>query len=131
MPDPWQICGEVQPIETFLQVRVHMAAVCKTAPFALLPPGPSASEPAPFPSWPRAAHWNGRYARRAYRLHLTVHERRFGDLISYQNGGKGWLVIPNEIEQTVSEHASSHHCYRQARWSGRAAYTSGCQKSGT
>jgi hypothetical protein len=29
-----------------------------------------------------------------------------GDLISYQNDGKGWLVIPDEIEQTVSEHAS-------------------------
>ena len=57
--------------------------------------------------------------------------RLIGELISYQNGGKGWLVIPNEIEQTVSEHASSHHCYRQARWSGRAAYSSGCQKSGT
>jgi hypothetical protein len=29
----------------------------------------------------------------------------FGDLISCQNGGKGWLVIPDEIEQTVSEYA--------------------------
>ena len=29
-----------------------------------------------------------------------------GDLISYQNDGKGWLVIPDEIEQTVSETAS-------------------------
>jgi hypothetical protein len=30
----------------------------------------------------------------------------FGDLISYQNCGKGWLVIPEEMEQTVSEYAS-------------------------
>jgi hypothetical protein len=29
-----------------------------------------------------------------------------GDLISHQNDGKGWLVIPDETEQTVSEHAS-------------------------
>jgi hypothetical protein len=29
-----------------------------------------------------------------------------GDLISYQNGRKGWLVIPDEIEQTVIEYAS-------------------------
>jgi hypothetical protein len=28
------------------------------------------------------------------------------DLISHQNGRKGWLVIPDEIEQTVSEYAN-------------------------
>ena len=47
--------------------------------------------------------------------HCSVARRRdvrgdrgvqIGDLISCQNGGKGWLVIPDEIEQTVSEYAS-------------------------
>ncbi len=40
------------------QFRLRMAAVCKTAPFALLPPGPSASQPL-FRASLRAAHWNG------------------------------------------------------------------------
>jgi hypothetical protein len=31
---------------------------------------------------------------------------RIDDLISYRNGGKGWLVIPDEIEQSVSEYSS-------------------------
>ena len=45
------------------------------------------------------------------RLHARARERwpqiasRF-DLISYQNGRKRWLVIPDEIEQTMSEYAS-------------------------
>jgi hypothetical protein len=29
------------------------------------------------------------------------------DLNSYQNGGKGCVIIPDEIEQTVSEYAES------------------------
>jgi hypothetical protein len=36
-----------------------------------------------------------------------VSRARFGDLNSYQNGGKGCVIIPDEIEQTVSEYAES------------------------
>jgi hypothetical protein len=58
----WRIRGEVQTIEASSQVTVRMPAVCKTAPFALLPPVPAASQPS-FRAGLWGAHWNGCSAR--------------------------------------------------------------------
>jgi hypothetical protein len=55
---------------------------------------------------PQLQHANERYVRGLADEPSRDLERLFGDLISYQNGGKGWLVIPDEIERTVSEYAS-------------------------
>jgi hypothetical protein len=39
-----RIRGEVEVFTAFPQARIHMAAVCKTAPFALLPSVPPAGQ---------------------------------------------------------------------------------------
>jgi len=58
LPKFWRIRGEIQPPAAYPHFRLRMVAVCKTAPFALLPSGPRSANRR-FSELAPAAHWNG------------------------------------------------------------------------